>query len=119
MSEMLGYDDDRADDQGVNDIDTTLMAPNVPNEDNILEGHQHYRPSFALIQQYRDIFSHSVKGKAMDVPPMEFTIDHTMWETNQNIEASRDVYTEKHFALNVLLDKLLDLGVIQPSKTTK
>ena len=72
----------------------------------------------ALIKQYSDIFSDSVKGKAMDVPPMEFTIDHIMWETNQNRAASRHISPEKHYALNVLLDNLLDLGVIQPSKAT-
>jgi len=45
MSEMLGYDDDGAEDEGVNDIDTTLMAPNVPNQDYTLEEHQLYRQS--------------------------------------------------------------------------
>ena len=38
MSELLGYDDDGAEDEGVNDIDTTLMAPNVTNEDYALGG---------------------------------------------------------------------------------
>jgi len=70
------------------------------------------------IKQYGDIFSYSVKGKAMDVPPMDFTIHHKMWETNQKRTASRHVSTEKHDALYVLLDNLLDLGVIQPSKAT-
>ena len=64
------------------------------------------------------MFSYSVKGKAMDVPPMEFTIDHSKWETNQNRAPSRHVSTEKHVALDALLDNLLDLGVIQPSKAT-
>ena len=43
---------------------------------------------------------------------MEFTIDRKMWETNQNRAASRHISTEKHDALNVLLDNLLDLGVV-------
>ena len=28
-----------------------------------------------LITEYDDIFSYSVKGRSMDVPPMEFTVD--------------------------------------------
>ena len=54
----------------------------------------------------------------MDVPLMEFTIDHKLSETIQKRAASRHVSTEKHDALNVLLDNLLDLGIIQPSKAT-
>ena len=38
----------------------------------------------ALIAEFRDIFSYSVKGKAMDVPPMEFTVDRAEWENNLN-----------------------------------
>ena len=33
MSEMLGYDDNGAVDKGVKDIDTTPMAPYVPDAD--------------------------------------------------------------------------------------
>jgi hypothetical protein len=119
MSEMLGYDDDGAEDEGLNDIDTTLMAPNVPNKDYTLGGTPALQAKqHTLIQEYSDIFSYSVKGKAMDVPPMEFTIDHSKWETNQNRAPSRHVSTEKHVAVDALLDNLLDLGVIQPSKAT-
>jgi len=35
---MLEHDFDGADDEGVNDIDTTLMETNVPNEDYKLGG---------------------------------------------------------------------------------
>ena len=41
---------------------------------------------------------------------MEFTIDHSEWETKQNRAPSRHVSTEKHVALDALLDNLLDLG---------
>ena len=33
MRDMLGYDDDGADEDGVNDIDITRMAPNSTNYD--------------------------------------------------------------------------------------
>ena len=38
MFEMLGYDEDGAEKEGVNDIDIKLMAPNAPNEDCKLGG---------------------------------------------------------------------------------
>ena len=44
MSEMLGYDDDGADDEGINDIDTSLMKH--PMKTLNWEGHLHYRPSY-------------------------------------------------------------------------
>jgi len=67
MSEMLGYDG--AEDKGVTDIDTTRMALIVPNEDYTLGGTPALQAKLrTLIQQYSDIFSYSVKGKAMDVP---------------------------------------------------
>ena len=60
---------DGADYEGVNDIDTTVMAPNVPNEEYTLGGIPALQDKLrALIQQYSDIFSYSVKGKAYDVP---------------------------------------------------
>ena len=36
------------------------------------------------IAEFHDIFSYSVKDKAMDVPPMEFNVDRALWETNLN-----------------------------------
>ena len=54
----------------------------------------------------------------MDVPLMEFTVDRAQWETNLNRAPSRHIYTEKHDALNTMVDSLLELGVIQPSKAT-
>ena len=80
MRDMLGYDDD-----GVNDIDITRMDPTITNNNYQLGGSQHLQKALhALIAEFRDIFSCSVKGKAMDVPPMEFTVDRAKWETNLN-----------------------------------
>ena len=49
----------------------------------------------------------------MDVPPMDFTIDQSLWAL------SRHISTEKHDALNTMIDSLLELGVIQQSKATE
>ena len=44
MRDMLGYDDDGADEDGVNDIDITRMAPNSTNNDYQLGGSKYRRP---------------------------------------------------------------------------
>ena len=54
----------------------------------------------------------------MDVPPMEFTVDRAQWETNLNRAPLRHVSTEKHDALDTMVESLFELGVIQPSKAT-
>ena len=54
----------------------------------------------------------------MDVPPMEFTVHRSLWETNLNRAPSRQIYTEKHDVLNTMVDSLLELGVIKPFKAT-
>jgi hypothetical protein len=117
ISEMLGYDDDGADDQGVNDIDISLMTPEATYDDFHLGGSPELQSKLrSLIAEFPDIFSYSVKGKAMNVPPMEFKIDKERWEIPANHFPSRHISTEKHTALNKLIDELLELGVIQPSK---
>jgi hypothetical protein len=68
-----------------------------------------------LIDEYSDILSYSIKGRSMDVPPIEFAIDTEEWEANPNREASRQISTEKQAALSALIDKLLEKEVILPS----
>ena len=80
MPDMLEYDDD-----GANYIDITRMDPISTNNDYQLGGSEHLQKAFhALIAEFHDIFSYSVKGKAMDVPPKEFTVDRDQWDTNLN-----------------------------------
>jgi len=38
----------------------------------------------ALLTEYTDIFSFNVKGKAISVPPMKFTLDEIRWEAPAN-----------------------------------
>jgi len=119
MRDMLGYDDDGAVEDGVNDIVVTRMAPNSTNNDYQLGGSKHlHKALHALIAEFHDIISYSVKGTARDVPPMDFTVDRAQWATNLNRAPSRHISTGKHDALNTMVDSLLELGVIQPSKAT-
>ena len=93
---------------------TRMVQHNLNNDYQLGGSAQLQHPLPWLMSLY---FS-SVKGKAMDVPPMEFTIDRSLCETNLNRAPSRHISTEKHDALNTIIHSLLELGVIQPSKAT-
>jgi hypothetical protein len=110
MSEILGFEDDGADEEGPNDIDIQLMG-NTANEEYTMGGSDYLQSQLrGLIEDYRDIFSYSVKGRSM-----EFAVNAAGWETNTNRAASRQVSTEKH---TTLIDELLEREVIRPSKAT-
>jgi hypothetical protein len=96
MSNMLGYDG--AENEGVNDIDTTLMAPNVPNADYTLGGTPTLQAKLrTLIQQYSDIFSYSVKGKAMDVPQWSLQLT-TQSGKQTRIERPQGMFPQKNMS---------------------
>ena len=54
----------------------------------------------------------------MSVPPMNFSVQIDKWESSPNRLHSRHISVEKHKALNKMIDDLLDLQEIQPSKAT-
>ena len=119
LGDMLEYEDDGSSADGPNDIDISNMLPDVRSMDYDLGGSSNLQQHLiALMEEYRDIFSYNVKGKAMQVPPMQFTVFTDQWESNLNRLPSRHISVEKHDALNKMIDDLLDLQVIQPSKAT-
>ena len=76
MSDLLQHDEDAVDPDGPNDIDVSRMIPNgTANNDYTIGGHPEFQKQIRqLLQEYDDIFSYNVKGKAMSVPPMTFTV---------------------------------------------
>jgi hypothetical protein len=119
MSDILGYEDDGSADNGPNDVDISRMRPDSLNDDFAIGGPPELQADIRLLlQEYNDIFSYSVKGKAMDVPPMHFQVDDSQWYTTPNQLPSRHISVEKHLELNQMIDDLLELQVIQPSRAT-
>jgi len=119
MSQILGIDDDRADGQGPNDIDISRMNGSARNDDYTIGGSPALQEDLhARIKECDDIFSYSVKGRSMDVPPMEFDVDKKLWEASANRLASRQISVEKKTALSTLIDELLERDVMRPSKAT-
>ena len=59
-----------------NDIDYVRMLPGQTNDDFTIGGSAELRKRIRkILNDYADIFSFIVKGKAMSVPPMEFKVD--------------------------------------------
>ena len=95
------------------------MNTSSENNDYTMGGSVHLQASLTdLIKEYDDIFSYSVKGRSMDVPPMEFKVDEKNWESSGNRMASRQISIEKQVALKMLIDELLEKEVTRPSKAT-
>ena len=68
MSQIPGIDDDRADEEGPNDIDISRMNGAARNDDYTIGGSAHLQQELhSLIKEYDDIFSYSIKGRSMDV----------------------------------------------------
>jgi hypothetical protein len=83
MSQILGIDDDGADEDGPNDIDISRMNGSARNDDYTIGGSPALQDNLhALIKEFDDIFSYSVKGRSMDVPPMEIDVDKKLWEAS-------------------------------------
>ena len=98
MSELLRHDVDDIffDMEGPNDIEISRMVPGgQPNNDFTIEGSPEFQQRIQkLLNEYDDIFSFIVKGKAMAVPPMHFTVDTDGWETPANRLPSRHISFE-------------------------
>ena len=87
-------------------IEYIRMTPGQPDEDFTTGGSALQQRIRALLTNY---FSFNVKGKAVSVSPIEFTVDATRWEAPATRLPSRHISVEKHAALNKMIDDLLDL----------
>ena len=116
----MEYDDDCSSTDGSNDIDVTCCYQAQPITTMILADPFTYNSkSKKNLNEYNDIFSSNVKGKAMYVPPMKFSINVDQWESNPNRLPSRHISVEKqHKALTKVMDDLQELQVMPPSKAT-
>ena len=69
------------------------------------------------MQKYHNIFSTTVKEKSARAPTLDFKVD-AAWELTANRLTSRKLSPEIHLALHGMIEELLDLNVIEPSKAT-
>ena len=71
---------------GPNDIDISRMVTGgQTNNDFTIRGSPEFQQQIRnLLTEYDDIFSFNVKGKAMAIPPMHFTVHTDGWEVPAN-----------------------------------
>ena len=71
------------------------MIPENKNKDYDLGGSSYQQQHLVyFIYEYQDIFSYNVKGKAMQVPPMQFSVSIDKWEFYSNRLPSRHISVE-------------------------
>lgn len=84
-----------------------------------LEGSPELRKRIrALCEEYRHIFSTSLRETSADVPPMELHVDTLQWHAPRNRRPYRVQSRDKEESIRKLVQQLLDLGLIRPSKAT-
>lgn len=67
-----------------------------------------------LCEEFKDIFSSSVRAEPAKVPPLVLEVDREKWETRHNRGPPRFLTQEKDRDLRKQVDRLLRCGVIQP-----
>ena len=72
-----------------------------------------------LCLEYSDIFSEYVRSEPAHVPPMELTVDPTIWEVSRNRAPPRPQSKNKTEEIKKQVDKLLELGVIGTSTASE
>ena len=93
------HNDEDVEENGPNDIEYLQMLPGETNDDFTIGASADLQQRIrTLITEYADIFSFNVMGKAMSIPPMEFTVDATRWEAPANHLPSRHISVGKNAA---------------------
>ena len=71
-----------------------------------------------LCEEYADIFSRSVKADPASVSAMKLDVDKAEWERPFNRLPVRPQSSANQDEIRKQLSKMLDLGVIAPSRST-
>ena len=95
MSQILGIDDNGVNKEVPNGIDISGMNGSARNDDYTIGDYPTLQEKLhALITEYGDIFCYSVKGRSVDVPPMEFDVDRKLWEASPPFGFATDKHPE-------------------------
>ncbi len=90
--------------------------PELPEVHGTEEWHDQLR---ALLREYKDIFSTTVKKEPAKVPPMKLEVNLQEWQTPKNRGPPRPQTPAMQQAILESLKKLLASNVIQPSQATE
>jgi hypothetical protein len=105
------------------DMSTYLQGENDPTKPSCIPSQIYGSPDLQrrlrdVCYTYSDVFSRFVKANAADVSPMELEVDREEWERPMNRLPARPQSTPNQEEIRRQLHKMLDLGVISPSKST-
>ena len=118
ISDVFNYEED---DDEIQDGDITEILQKDTDVLSLLqiEGDDELKTELReLCTKYKDIFSTTVKSTPAKVPPLKFDFNKELWQRTANRLPPRILSQEKQEALSVIIDELLALGVIRPSKAT-
>jgi hypothetical protein len=104
----IGCDDNRT-----TDINDTLMLTCISGSADL------QRQIKALIVEYGDIFSTTVRAEPAKVPPLSMVIDRPKWTNKRNRGAPRFLTRDKDVDLRKQIALLESLGVIEKSQASE
>ena len=93
---------------GVNDIDLIHIEGSIDLRRRLRQ----------LCEKYRHIFSITLRSTSSKVKPMELKVDISKWHVPRNRRPYRVQSRNKEEIIRKLINQLLDLGLIRPSKAT-
>ncbi len=105
---QIGCDDNRT-----TDINDTLMLTGISGSADL------QRQIKALIREYGDIFSSTVRADPAKVPPLSMVIDRSKWTNKRNHGAPRFLTRDKDVDLRKQIALLESLGVIEKSQASE
>ena len=122
--ELLGETPEEAQEEWLkqpSDIATVLPALNPTEQDPLDLIRFHGPPELqselrTLCEEYRHIFSTTLRPRNADVPAMKLHVNREEWIQKKNRRGPRPLSAQKMAALDEQLNELLRLGIIQPSK---
>ena len=78
----------------------------------------HRSDIISLINEYRDIFSETLNSEPALVPPLELTVDTSMWEQPKHHTPPRPQTPANQVEIKRQLDLLLSQNIIRPSQAS-
>jgi hypothetical protein len=72
----------------------------------------------ALFEEFKDVFDEELSQDPVKVPPLDINVDTTKWHTNKNRRGPRPQSVAKQHEIDTQINKMLDKGIIEPSKAS-
>jgi transposase InsO family protein len=95
----------------MNSSDDIISLMTIETDDEL-----HRSDIISLLNEYRDIFSETLNSEPALVPPLELTVDQSMWEQPKHHTPPRPQTPANQVEIKRQLDLLLRQNIIRPSE---